>query len=176
MSIKEIIDAILKLLEILATWPVLFFVVGALFYDELKNALPNLLSRLKKAPGGWEFNELQEVKAEVAALVNKSEVDNDRLKQALKIDPNQIQLSHSSEPVDQKYWRVRVWLEAPTEFLAMIDKIVYERHPTFKDHFKEVKSTPFSDSFKCWGAFTIKAEIHLKDGQVLKRQRFLSLN
>ena len=111
----------------------------------------------------------------MAALVNSNEIQSDREKGRLKINPDQIQLTHTAEPVDQKNWRVRIELDAPDGFLAQVAHVTYQRHPTFKTRFKDVTVAPFVDSFKCWGAFTIKAVIHLDDGQTLNRQRFLTL-
>ncbi len=87
-----------------------------------------------------------------------------------------IQLVHSSSPTDSKYWRVQARLEAPNDFFDSVQEVIFERHPTFKNRIKHVKSPPFEDSFKCWGEFILKAEIVLKDGQVIHRQRYLSLD
>ncbi|MBO0408863.1 pYEATS domain-containing protein [Aeromonas hydrophila] len=70
---------------------------------------------------------------------------------------------------------MNVWLDAPSKFLQKIDKVFFERHSTFKNRFSEIRTAPFSDVFRCWGEFTMKAEIYLKDGQVLKRQLYLTL-
>ncbi len=175
MTIKDYIDSFLKLIEIIASWPVLLLVSAVVFYPQIKPALPELLSRLRKAPGGWEFDELKEVKQEIADLANTSQIQIDRGIANLKFDPNAVKLSHSAKAVDAKYWRVRVRLDAPDEFLTEVKQVIFERHPTFRNRFKEVNNAPFEDSFKCWGAFTIRAEIKLENGQVLKRQRFLTL-
>jgi hypothetical protein len=92
-----------------------------------------------------------------------------------RLDISGIALTHSSEPADQKHWRVRVWLQASADLLNQVDKVVFERHPTFKNRIKEVKSAPFEDKFTCRGSFTIKADIYMKNGQVIMRQRFLTL-
>ncbi len=73
-------------------------------------------------------------------------------------------------------YRVRVWLDAPDEFIRDVETVQYERHPTFKNRYKTTSQKPFEDKFKCWGEFTIKAQIKLKTGEVLRRQRYLSLN
>ena len=142
---------------------------------QLPKILPELIRRIRKAPGGWEFAALKEVSAEVALLVNQSEVDKDKSAARLKVDPKSVRLKHSSVRLDEKYWRVEVWLEAPEDLMPQIEKVTYERHPTFRDRFKDVTAPPFEDTFRCWGEFTIKAEIKLKDGVHLKRQRYLSL-
>ncbi|WP_250460908.1 pYEATS domain-containing protein [Microbulbifer litoralis] len=175
MTNKEIIDAIFRLFELLTSWPVIFLAAVLIFYREIKDAIPGLIKRLRKAPGGWEFDELQEVKEELSELVNKREIESDKESKELKVDPTLITLSHTSEPADAKYWRVKVTLEAPDGFVQQIEKVEFERHQTFKNKIKIVHAPPFVDSFKCWGAFTIKASIYLRDGQILRRQRFLTL-
>ncbi len=87
-----------------------------------------------------------------------------------------IRLRYTSERLDEKYSRVRVWLEAPAEFLAQVAKVVFERHPTFKNRLREVDAPPFEDAFRCWGEFTIRANVILKNGETLRRQRYLALD
>jgi transcription initiation factor IIF auxiliary subunit len=72
---------------------------------------------------------------------------------------------------------VKVWLDAPADFLAQVEKVVFEGHPTSKNRFKEVNAPPFEDTFTCWegGEFTIRAVITLKSGETLRRQRYLAL-
>ena len=50
MTTKEIIDALLKLLELIISWPTLFLLVGVVFYKDVKEAMPSLLKRIRKAP------------------------------------------------------------------------------------------------------------------------------
>lgn len=168
-------DDFIKIFDILTKWQVLLFIGLYLTRNEIRAALPGLLARITKAPGGWEFQAIQEVRKEVAAIANASEIQKDSTLGELKIDPNQIKLVHKSQQIDIKKWRVQVWLDAPDDFLQQIDKVVFERHSTFKNRFKETLFAPFTDTFKCWGEFTIKAEIHLKSGQILKRQRYITL-
>lgn len=175
MTANEIVTAIIKALEIITAWPVLLFIGMYLLRNQIATLLPELAKRISKAPGGWEFTTLQEVRAEVATLVNQSEISKDQARSSLKVDPKAIRLRHSSVQDGDKYWKVKVWLDAPAEFLAEVEKVIYERHPTFKDRYKEVLSSPYLDSFRCWGEFTIRAEIRLRDGQTLRRQRYLAL-
>ena len=175
MTISELVTTILKALEILTAWPVLLFLGLYLLRNQISLLLPDLAKRLSKAPGGWEFSSLQEVRAEVATLVNQAEISQDIAKANLKVDPKSIRLRHTSVPDGPKYWKVKVWLDAPADFVSEIEKVTFERHPTFKNRYKDVTSPPFADSFKCWGEFTIRAAIRLRDGQMIKRQRYLAL-
>jgi len=177
MTLKEIIDEIIKLLGILISWQFLVFLIIFILRNEIKVILLDLVKRISKAPGVWEFNELKEVKEEVASLINKSESENDKSKfNNTDLNPYDIRLKHSSEKIDNKYWRIKVWIEAPDLFFSKVSKVIYERHPTFKKRYYETSESPFFDSFKCWGEFTIKAQIYLKDGQIIKRQRYLTFD
>ncbi len=119
---------------------------------------------------------VQQVQKDVSLLANQTEIDMDETKKnTIKVDPYQVRLKYTSDRVDAKYFRVRVWLDAPKEFMEQVAMVVFERHPTFKNRFKTVQTPPFEDSFKCWGEFTIRAEIKLKDGTILRRQRYLAL-
>jgi CheY-like chemotaxis protein len=55
MSVQDIIAALLDLLKVVVSWPVVFFVLAMLFKKELHLLLPELAKRVRKAPGGWEF-------------------------------------------------------------------------------------------------------------------------
>jgi hypothetical protein len=136
-----------------------------------------LIRRLKYKDFVIEFIErsVEQVQADVADLANKTEIEKEKGKLKINVDPYKIRLKYTSDRIDAKFFRVKVWLDAPTDFLAQVTKVVFERHPTFKNRFKEVTSEPFKDSFRCWGEFTIRSEITLKTGDTLRRQRFLRL-
>lgn len=55
MSTQDVINAGLELLKIVVSWPVVFLILAAFFRNELRLLLPELVKRLRKAPGGWEF-------------------------------------------------------------------------------------------------------------------------
>jgi len=176
MDCKEIIDSIISILKVIISWPLAFFILVIILRKEIKTILLDLVKRLKKAPGGWEFKDLSEVKAGVALLVNNSESESDKNKLDQKIDPYSIRLKHTSEQIDEKHWKVKVWLDAPVEFLQDVQKIIYERHFTFKNRYFETTVSPFIDTFNCWGEFTIKAQIFFNNGKNIRRQRYLSLD
>jgi hypothetical protein len=135
-----------------------------------------LLRRLKYKDIEIEFVErVKQVEADVATLTNQTEIENDEKKKDIRVDPYKVRLKYTSNRFDQKYFDVKVWLDAPNDFIEQVDKVVFERHPTFKRRFVEVRHAPFEDAFKCWGEFTIRAEITLKNGERLRRQRYLAL-
>jgi hypothetical protein len=172
MDTKDVLSFVIQLLQIIISWQFLTFIIVLVFRKNISAVLSDLIKRINKAPGGWEFSEVEE---EIAAIANNYEIINENKNNQLKIDPYSIRLKHSSVKIGIKYWRVEVWVDAPKEFLERIQKIKYERHPTFKNLYYETSEQPFRDSFKCWGEFTIKAEITINDGNVIKRQRYISL-
>jgi len=118
---------------------------------------------------------VQQVQEAVTALANQTEIERDENKKSdIKVDPYEVRLKYTSQRLDARYSRVRVWLDAPKDFIEQVDSVVFERHPTFKNRFKTVRTPPFEDRFKAWGEFTIRAEIKLKNGVILRRQRYLA--
>jgi hypothetical protein len=73
MSAKEIVDAILKLLEILISWPVILLVVMVVARKELLSLILKLADRMTKAPGGFEFATLQERVEKISTQLDKLE-------------------------------------------------------------------------------------------------------
>jgi len=73
MSAKDIVDAILKLLEIIISWPVILMAVMVVARKELLSLILKLADRMTKAPGGFEFASLQERVEKISAQVEKLE-------------------------------------------------------------------------------------------------------
>lgn len=73
MSAKEGIDALLRLLEILISWPVIFLCVAMLIRRELPTLISKLAERITKAPGGFEFAVLQQKVETLGAKVERLE-------------------------------------------------------------------------------------------------------
>jgi hypothetical protein len=73
MSAKDTVDAILKLLEIIISWPVILLVVMVVARKELLSLILKLADRMTKAPGGFEFVALQERVEKISAKVEKLE-------------------------------------------------------------------------------------------------------
>jgi hypothetical protein len=66
MSTIGVVDAVLRLLEALISWPLVLLVVVIIVRHQLPALITDLTRRLRKAPGGFEFNELKEQVATVA--------------------------------------------------------------------------------------------------------------
>ena len=66
LSGKEIVDSLLRLLEILVSWPTLFLVMLIRIRHQLPELVSGLSERITKAPGGWEV--LREVKEDVKVV------------------------------------------------------------------------------------------------------------
>lgn len=77
----------------------------------------------------------------------------------------------------QDRWEWSVWIEGPSEELARVESVTYHLHPTFPDPVRVVanRRSKFRLSTAGWGMFTLRAEIVLKDGRVLKRSHDLVL-
>jgi hypothetical protein len=168
--------AVLLVGKVFYAWPIDGVAVALFLTIWIPTVLP-LLRRLKYKDIEIEFIErsVKQVQAEVATLANRTEIETEKRELKIQVDSFKIRLRHSSERVDERYFRVKVWLDAPPDFLTQIKKVVFERHPTFKRRFHEINSPPFEDTFRCWGEFTIRAVIELKTGESLRRQRYLSL-
>jgi hypothetical protein len=169
-------SAVLLIGKVFFAWPIDAVAVTLFLAMWIPAVLP-LLRRLKYKDIEVEFIErsVKQVQADVATLANRTEIESEKRELNIDIDPYKIRLRHSSERVDERYYRVRVWLDAPTDFVTRISKVIFERHPTFKKQFHQVDSPPFEDAFKCWGEFTLRAVIDLKTGECLRRQRYISL-
>jgi hypothetical protein len=59
MTEKNTVEAILKLLEVLLSWPVITLVFVLLIRRQLPGLSQQLAERMTKAPGGFEFATLQ---------------------------------------------------------------------------------------------------------------------
>lgn len=73
MSAKDGVDALLRFLEILISWPVIFLCVAMLVRRELPALISKLAERITKAPGGFEFAVLQQKVETLGAKVEKLE-------------------------------------------------------------------------------------------------------
>src|SRR5436853_5761089 len=77
MNGKEVADTVLKLLEILISWPVIFLVVILLLRRNLPDLMSILAERVTRAPGGFEF--MQELRSEVKNIATKVEQIEERV-------------------------------------------------------------------------------------------------
>ena len=73
MSPKDIVDSILRLLEIVVSWPVILICTILIVRKELPSLLTKLSERLTKAPGGFEFSALQQRVETISAKVEELE-------------------------------------------------------------------------------------------------------
>lgn len=69
MTLKEGVDAFLRFLELLVSWPVILVVVIILVRKELPQLLTNLSQRITKGPFGLEFAQLQQQVSTLSAKV-----------------------------------------------------------------------------------------------------------
>jgi len=76
--------------------------------------------------------------------------------------------------------RVHEWtMELHTDTVAdaaLIQKVVYKLHPTFRTTSIEVFETPFKLTKVGWGLFKVHAEVHLHDGRIIPLEHELCFN
>jgi len=155
-------------------WPTVAIVIVLFLRKPMADLLP-LLQRLKYRDMEVVFgNRIAEVKAEVVALANEQQIAHEKLIGRDGVDPYSIRIKHISKWVDERSYSVRVWLDAPSEFLSSVNKVIYERPDAAQGGFSEAVVSPFENKFECQVESTIWAVIKLKNGEKLRRQRFLA--
>lgn len=55
MTVEQVFSFALGLLSVLISWPVFFLVAILIFRKQIAALIPDLSRRVRKAPGGWEF-------------------------------------------------------------------------------------------------------------------------
>lgn len=73
MSTTEVVDAVLRLLAIVVSWPLVLLVVVIIVRRQLPDLIVDLVHRVRKAPGGFEFDKLRDEVASVAQRVKRIE-------------------------------------------------------------------------------------------------------
>src|SRR5581483_5260057 len=102
MDAKDILEAVLKFLKIIFSWPVIFLVIFMTFRREIRGVFPELARRLRKAPGGWEFGAQE--KALQDALERGAEKLKDDPAEFIDFAKNQVKKlaqSRESAPIPQ---------------------------------------------------------------------------
>lgn len=72
-------------------------------------------------------------------------------------------------------WTVAVRFNKP-EDEALVQKVVFELHETFRDPIVEVQQPPFQLTRLGWGTFEVMITLHMKDGRELKVDHMLSFD
>ena len=75
------------------------------------------------------------------------------------------------------WWQWAVWLEGPSNELDQVASVDYVLHPTFREPVQQRanRAENFRLDASGWGEFMIHIHIHLRDGQVVKQEHWLSL-
>ncbi|CAK8991528.1 unnamed protein product [Durusdinium trenchii] len=71
-------------------------------------------------------------------------------------------------------WTAAVRFNRPEEE-ALVQKVIFELHETFRDPVVEVQQPPFQLTRLGWGTFEVKITLHMKDGREFKVARGLLL-
>src|SRR5436305_13523381 len=75
------------------------------------------------------------------------------------------------------WWDWEVWLEGAARDLDAIEEVQYRLHPTFPNPTRVVRDRASNFLLRAagWGEFTIRIEIHYRDGRVERRSHDLKL-
>jgi len=73
---------------------------------------------------------------------------------------------------NENEWTLEMRFEQ-AEDAALVQKVEYHLHQTFRQPVEEVHEAPFRITRKGWGTFKVKALAHLKDGRVLELEHDL---
>src|SRR6266542_1136551 len=114
MSAKETGDALLRLLEILTSWPVILLVVIVAVRKELPTLITKLAERITKAPGGFEFAKLESA---VATIATKVEGIEDKIQAAITFQPSSALTPEVQATIQER-------LDAYTERLKAIGFVI----------------------------------------------------
>ncbi len=87
MSVREIVDAVFRLLEILISWPVILLVVILLVRNQLPEVMATLAQRITKGPFGTEFAQLRE-KVDTIATTMKQIEEKIKFEASTALTPN----------------------------------------------------------------------------------------
>jgi peptidoglycan hydrolase-like protein with peptidoglycan-binding domain len=75
------------------------------------------------------------------------------------------------------WWKWSIWIDAPADELAQIDKVVWHLHPTFPEPVRTTRNR--DDKFRLetsgWGTFTVRAEVW-KGGEPIALKHELKLD
>lgn len=72
-------------------------------------------------------------------------------------------------------WTAAVRFNRPEEE-ALVQKVIFELHETFRDPVVEVQQPPFQLTRLGWGTFEVKITLHMKDGREFKVDHMLSFD
>jgi len=78
----------------------------------------------------------------------------------------------------EDWWEWSVWIEAPPGELALVEKVIWQLHPTFPKPVVEItdRGSKFKLKTAGWGTFRIRADVVMSNGSTIKLQHELELN
>jgi hypothetical protein len=139
-----------------------------------------LVSKIKYKDLEISMEQISEVGKELSKLQNS--VQEKEEKNFIIEGVDKFQITHIAKKRrktwNDRYYRVKVWINSPEEFINKIKKVKFIRHPSFKnqEYITENRINNFQDKFSCWGEFLMRIEIHLVDGQLLKRTHYITFH
>ncbi len=95
-----------------------------------------------------------------------------------------MQLKNYASEVDDdqsrssRWYRWKVFVDAPPEVLDSIEEVKYTLHPTFPDpvQTRKDKSKKFALESSGWGEFTVQADVEFRDGHKETLTHWLNLS
>ena len=76
-----------------------------------------------------------------------------------------------------RWFQWKVFVDAPSGELGSIEEVTYTLHPTFPNpiQIRKEKTNKFALESSGWGEFTIRADIHFRDGHEETLTHWLNL-
>lgn len=123
---------------------------------------------------------VQEMQPVIATALNDSEIEKEKEQGlgGLKVDPSSIKVRYSAKR-DGEGYQVKVWLDTPADFgNTQVEKVTYDRRDIAElSGIRHILRPPnFVHAFQYSRPFTIRAEIKLKNGNVLRRRKYISVD
>ena len=90
---------------------------------------------------------------------------------------SEYEIGQGSEYKGEEWWRWWAFIEASTEALNKIEKVIYTLHPTFSKpvQISANRDSQFRITEEGWGTFLLYASLQLKDGSTINLEQELEL-
>lgn len=88
-----------------------------------------------------------------------------------------LAISQEQQYLGHDFWRWRAWISGETADLNQVREVQWFLHPSFSpsEVTTQDRSTGFQLERRGWGTFTLRAELHRSDGEVLTLRQRLRL-
>lgn len=118
---------------------------------------------------------VEDLNKELKSIKNDlKELDSGQLKYRINIKFEKL----GDEKKGNKWWyTVKMSIEGDSDIMNQIDKVEYRLHPTFKPQIisSNDRKSGFPRKIKIWGFFTVRATVHLQEGNIIELARFINI-